>query len=141
MINRKNLSRLSVGCLIIGLATFGAIFVFGSRSPREQSCWDKTVEALKRQQSILAEMQASVEHQLRDPSYLPPPGERHLRQERLDDLHLEQLDANIEALKLEDVRYSRNEKLLVIAIAFAVAASLGAILLFITRPQAPKQNP
>src|ERR1035441_8378405 len=83
MINRKNLSRLSVGCLIIGLATFGAIFVFGSRSPREQSCWDKTVEALKRQQSILAEMQASVEHQLRDPSSLPPPGERHVRQERL----------------------------------------------------------
>ncbi len=42
MTNRKNLSRSSIGCLILGLAALGSIFLFGlERGQLEQSCWDK----------------------------------------------------------------------------------------------------
>jgi predicted Fe-S protein YdhL (DUF1289 family) len=142
MINRKNLSRLSIGCLILGLAAIGSIFMFGcERGQLEQSYWDKALDANTQQGSVLAEMQASVELQMRDLSYVPPASERRQRQGRLDALHHEELNAHIQALKLEGVRCGRNDKLLAAAIGFGAASILGAILLFITRPQAAKQNP
>ena len=141
MINRKNLSRLSIGCLILGLAAFGSIFLFGSRGQLEQSCWDKAVELIKQEEAALDEMLADNYHQMRDPSYFPPPYERQQRQERLDDIHRKQIAAELQARELDLARYDQNHALLLIAIGFGAASLLGGILIFVTRPQIAKQNP
>ena len=141
MINRKNLSHLSIGCLILGLAAFGSIFLFGSRGRLEQSCWDRAVDAVKQQQSILDEMSEENHRQMRDPSYFPPAYEQRQRQERLDNLKREAITAELQARKLDLARYDQNHAFLLVAIGFGAASFLGGILLFVTRPQAAKQNP